>query len=69
MKVRLRKMKTNFDLLFDTCNMLKYSQGFYGRLLRDLNMLSPFELDELRTTLNNLPQWKDTLDCVMYLEQ
>ena len=61
--------KTNYEILLDTVNSLKNSQGFYSRLARDLNEMTVEEKEQIKQGVNALPQWKDSLDCVMYLEE
>lgn len=61
--------KTNYEILLDTVNSLKNSQGFYSRLARDLNEMTVEEKEQVKQGVNALPQWKDSLDCVMYLEE
>ena len=60
---------SNYDLLLEVVNTLKYSQGFYSRLARDLNDMTDEERTDLKEDLNSLPQWKDRIDCILYLEQ
>lgn len=62
-------MKTNFEILMDTINTFKYSQGFYGRLERDIKELSEEELEDFKNQINSERQFNDILDCVLYLEQ
>ena len=61
-------MTTNFDILMETVNTYRYSQGFYSRLGRALENADESELESVKNRLNALPQWNDTLDCVFYLE-
>lgn len=61
--------KTNYEILLDTVNSLKNSQGFYSRLARDLNAMTDEEKEQVKQEVNALPQWKDSLDCVLYLEE
>lgn len=62
-------MKTNYEMFMDTISTLAYSQGFYARLKQELADMS----DDLRTAykecINSFPQWKDTVDVIMFLEQ
>ena len=64
-----QKKKTNYEIFIETVNSLKYSQGFYSRLARNLEEMDRDTKVSLEQTLNNLPQWNDQLDCVLYLEQ
>lgn len=59
---------TNFEIFIKTVNTLKSSQGFYSRLANDLTELSEEGRKQLETDLNNLPQWNDSVDCVLFLE-
>lgn len=61
--------KTNYEIFIETVNSLKNSQGFYSRIARDLNEMSDEQREQVKTEFNKLPQWNDTLDCVLYLEQ
>lgn len=61
--------KTNYEIFTETINSLKNSQGFYSRIVRDLNKMSDEQREQVKVALNKLPQWNDTLDCVLYLEQ
>ena len=45
------------------------SQGFYSRIARQLDEMDKDTKVSLEQTLNDLPKWNDTLDCVLYLEQ
>lgn len=65
----MSNVKSNYEIFIDTVNTLKCSQGFYSRIARDLNEMSNEQKEEIKQQLNNLPQWNDTLDCVLYLEQ
>lgn len=60
---------TNFEIFKSTVSTFANSQGFYSRLQRDLNQMDEEELVELESYLNAQPQWNDTLDCVLFLEQ
>jgi hypothetical protein len=69
MSTEVKQQKTNYEIFIDTVNSLKYSQGFYSRIARDLDLMSDEQKQDIENELNNLPQWNDTLDCVLYLEQ
>lgn len=60
---------TNFEIFKSTVDTFANSQGFYSRLKRDLNQMDEEALEELESYLNAQPQWNDTLDCVLFLEQ
>lgn len=64
----INKLKTNFEMLLDTVNALKYSQGFYSRLANELEKMDSYELECNERYINSLPQFKDSLDVVMFLE-
>lgn len=56
-----------FDEMIDIITELSYSQGFYGRLLRDINELDDEKLDEVKTIWEN-KKFTDNLDFIMWLE-
>ena len=60
--------KTNYEILRDTVNGLRNSQGFYSRLANTLDEMDEESLETVKAEVNAQPQWKDQLDCVMYLE-
>lgn len=53
--------------LFDLCNELSRSQGFYGRLLNTLNELDEFQLHELDLQIKNA-NLQTSLDLILWLE-
>lgn len=55
------------DLVFKTCRTFAPSQGFYGRLLRDLEQLEA-ENEDLAEFWAQFEDCKDVLDVVMVLE-
>lgn len=60
----------NYKLFIATVNMLKYSQGFYSRIARDLDEMTSEQRQEIIDYFNSLDvKFKDTLDVVMFLEQ
>ena len=61
--------KTNYEIFQDTIKGLSTSQGFYSRLYRDFLNWNDEERENAKRSLNNLPQWKDSVDCVLFLEQ
>lgn len=61
--------ETNYEIFVKTVNSLKNSQGFYSRLAARLDELTDEEKERVKDELNALPQWNDTIDCVLYLEQ
>ena len=60
-----QQQKNNYELLFNTVKMLSKSQGSYGRLLEQLNSISENERLELAS---ELPNFKDYVDVILYLE-
>lgn len=61
--------KTNYEIFQDTIKTLSTSQGFYSRLYRDFLNWNDEERENAERVLNDLPQWKDSVDCVLFLEQ
>lgn len=53
--------------LFDLCEELRFSQGFYGRLLNTLNELDEFQLHELDLQIQNA-NLQTSLDLILWLE-
>lgn len=60
---------SNYEILLQTVNSLKRSQGFYSRLARDLDEMDEESKEQLKTEINGLPQWNNTVDCVLWLER
>ena len=61
-----QKKRNNYKLLFNTIKSLSSSQGYYGRLLKTLiNM----DEDERLELINSLPNFKDAVSVIMWLEQ
>ena len=58
--------KQNYELFYNTIKSLSYSQGSYGRILRDIDALSEHDLNELIT---QLPDFKEPVDVVLFIEQ
>lgn len=58
-------MKRN-DII-NAITQLSYSQGFYGRLLRDLRSLDKETYDEVMTELE-AQNFSDTVDMVLFFE-
>ena len=56
----------NYELFYNTIKSLSYSQGSYGRMLREIDNLSEHDLNELIT---QLPDFKDAVDVVLFIEQ
>ena len=53
--------------MIDIITELSFSQGFYGRLLRDINELDDEKLDEVKTIWEN-KKFTDNIDFIMWLE-
>lgn len=60
--------KSNYEMFLECVNTLKNSQGFYSRLANDLNNMDKDQIEELKEYLNSLPQFKDQVDVVLFLE-
>lgn len=69
MTTKQQTQNTNYEIFIKTVNSLKNSQGFYSRIARQLDEMDKDTKISLEQTLNDLPQWNGTLDCVLYLEQ
>lgn len=55
------------DDLFLLCNELSKSQGFYGRLLRQLEEMDEIELADLNIAIQNA-NLQTSLDLILWLE-
>lgn len=55
-----------FNFLQSVVNDLRYSQGFYSRLAEQLEGLSE---DDILNIESQLPNFKDKVDVVLFLEQ
>lgn len=55
-----------FNFLQSVVNDLRYSQGFYSRLAEQLEGLSE---DDILNIEPQLPDFKDKVDVIFYLEQ
>ena len=55
-----------FNFLQSVVNDLRYSQGFYSRLANQLEELSE---DDIAGAESQLPDFKDKIDVVLFLEQ
>lgn len=56
----------NYELFYNTIKDLSYSQGSYGRLLRAIDNLEDYEKQNL---IDQLPNFKQPLDVILYIEQ
>lgn len=61
-----QQQQNNYELLFNTVKMLSKSQGSYCRLLEQLNSMSKDERLELAS---KLPNFKDCVDVVLWIEK
>ena len=56
-----------FDEMIDIITELSFSQGFYGRLLRDINELDDETLNEVKNLWES-KKFTDNLDFILWLE-
>ena len=56
----------NYELFYNTIKSLSYSQGSYGRLLREINSLGE---ENKQNLVDQLPDFKDAVDVVLFIEQ
>lgn len=59
---------TNYEMFLKTVNSLRYSQGFYSRLARDLEEMSDEDRENLKNEINSQPQFNNEVDVVLFLE-
>ena len=59
---------TNYEMFLKTINSLRYSQGFYSRLARDLEEMSEEDRENLKNEINSQPQFNNEVDVVLFLE-
>lgn len=59
---------TNYEMFLKTVNSLRYSQGFYSRLARDLEEMSEEDRENLKNEINSQPQFNNEVDVVLFLE-
>lgn len=55
-----------FEYLKQVVDSLRYSQGFYSRLAAQLDTLTDEDIQQVE---NQLPDFKEPLDVIFYLEQ
>ena len=58
--------KQNYELFYNTIKALSYSQGRYGRILKEIESLSEHNSNEL---IKQLPDFKDQVDVILFIEQ
>lgn len=56
----------NYELFYNTIKSLSYSQGSYGRILRQIDNLDEQNKKDL---IYQLPDFKDYVDVVLFIEQ
>ena len=57
----------SFDEMIDIITELSFSQGFYGRLLRDINELDDETLNEVKNLWEN-KKFTNNVDFIMWLD-
>ena len=64
------KLIFEFDDVIDIIDTLSHSQGFYGRLLRDIYELKRYEPEMFTIFVDEIESqnFTNTLDIVMYFE-
>ena len=70
MVAKWRKIDMKMDEIISAIQDLSYSQGFYGRLLRDILEIKEYDeesYNDLKETLEK-QNFKDVLDMVMFFE-
>ena len=60
---------TNFDLLLQTVNGLRFSKGFYSRLAMEFEEMTPEQREDLKNHVNSLEKWNNQLDVILWLEE
>ena len=65
------KLIFEFNDVIDIINTLSHSQGFYGRLLRDIYELKKYEPEMFAMFVDEIESqnFTNTLDIVMYFER
>lgn len=56
----------NYNFFYNTIKSLSYCQGSYGRLLREIDNLDEWNKQDL---IEQLPNFKDTVDVILFIEQ
>lgn len=59
---------TNYEIFLRTVDTLKSSQGFYSHLNAELMEMTKEAKELFKNKLNSLSQWKDDVDCILWLE-
>ena len=70
MKLNNNIVVLDFDDVIDIIYNLSYSQGFYGRLLRDIGELKKYEPEHFEMFVEEIESqnFRTALDVVMYFE-
>lgn len=70
MKLYNHKLVYEFNDVIDVLVQLSYSQGFYGRLLRDIGELKKYEPEHFEMFVEEIESqnFRTALDVVMYFE-
>lgn len=70
MKLYNHKLVYEFNDVIDVLVQLSYSQGFYGRLLRDIGELKEYEPEHFEMFVEEIESqnFRTALDVVMYFE-
>lgn len=58
--------KQNYELFYNTIKSLSYSQGSYGRLLREIDSLRE---EDRQNLVDQLPDFKEPVDVILFIEQ
>lgn len=56
-----------FEEILEVIKALSKSQGYYGRLLRNIENMNKHELETIKKELER-KNFKDSLDLILYLE-
>lgn len=58
------------DQVIEVIEMLSHSQGFYGRLLKDINYMKEYEPDKFEDLkwILELKEFQNPVDVVMFFE-
>lgn len=63
----IKRASMTFEDCIDVIEMLSHSQGFYGRLLEQIDLLDDIQLERLCEEWEGM-NFSDTIDFIMYLE-
>ena len=62
----IKSKEHNYKLFYNTIKSLSYCQGSYGRLLREIDNLDKWNRQDL---IDQLPDFNDRLDVILFIEQ